>query len=268
MAAHHFSRCPQFPPRERMVQLLAEEKQKGADGKEEQKRDAVKTFFRDAALKMGLVDSPESWGILYARSCGDGNEKDGASTEEKVGSNKSEPSSSPSRPTRRETRYRKRLAKDASNASVKVSPRDREIATRNSAKVSPSPTATSHAPIKAPMGLGASAPLLTPTAANSDHYQGHDKEALQLVDPPTFESILNFPQGALRKKRGPNKGGGKTKTNEMRICIMCGLSCPTASNKKKRDGDDTPVVPAQNSCLLYTSPSPRDKRQSRMPSSA
>ena len=28
------------------------------------------------------------------------------------------------------------------------------------------------------------------------------------------------------------------------------------------------VVDAANSCLLYTSPSPRDKRQSRMPSSA
>ena len=26
--------------------------------------------------------------------------------------------------------------------------------------------------------------------------------------------------------------------------------------------------PSKNSCLLYTSPSPRDKRQSRMPSSA
>ena len=71
-------------------------------------------------------------------------------------------------------------------------------------------------------------------------------EALQLVEPPTFESVLNFPQGALRKKRGPKKGGKKTKTNDMRICIMCGLSCPTSSNKKKRDGNDTAVVPAQN----------------------
>ena len=38
--------------------------------------------------------------------------------------------------------------------------------------------------------------------------------------------------------------------------------------------NDTPVVPTGNNaikfntCLLYTSPSPRDKRQSRMPSSA
>ena len=33
--------------------------------------------------------------------------------------------------------------------------------------------------------------------------------------------------------------------------------------KMKVDGDDIAI-----SCLLYTSPSPRDKRQSRMPSSA
>ena len=31
---------------------------------------------------------------------------------------------------------------------------------------------------------------------------------------------------------------------------------------------DTLVVPILEDCLLYTSPSPRDKRQSRMPSSA
>ena len=39
---------------------------------------------------------------------------------------------------------------------------------------------------------------------------------------------------------------------------------------KGRDGCRTPMVWTSNSthCLLYTSPSPRDKRQSRMPSSA
>ena len=33
-------------------------------------------------------------------------------------------------------------------------------------------------------------------------------------------------------------------------------------------GDKSKVAPLTLSCLLYTSPSPRDKRQSRMPSSA
>ena len=32
--------------------------------------------------------------------------------------------------------------------------------------------------------------------------------------------------------------------------------------------DQAPLSPEDYSCLLYTSPSPRDKRQSRMPSSA
>ena len=39
-----------------------------------------------------------------------------------------------------------------------------------------------------------------------------------------------------------------------------------ASDKAKIDKDAVDMV--INSCLLYTSPSPRDKRQSRMPSSA
>ena len=34
------------------------------------------------------------------------------------------------------------------------------------------------------------------------------------------------------------------------------------------DGDTTDTLAERNDCLLYTSPSPRDKRQSRMPSSA
>ena len=33
-------------------------------------------------------------------------------------------------------------------------------------------------------------------------------------------------------------------------------------------GESPNIIPDYTSCLLYTSPSPRDKRQSRMPSSA
>ena len=40
-------------------------------------------------------------------------------------------------------------------------------------------------------------------------------------------------------------------------------------NNQKKYGWMEPISTVQdNSCLLYTSPSPRDKRQSRMPSSA
>ena len=37
---------------------------------------------------------------------------------------------------------------------------------------------------------------------------------------------------------------------------------------KKRHGDLADVVDGLSSCLLYTSPSPRDRQKSRMPSSA
>ena len=40
------------------------------------------------------------------------------------------------------------------------------------------------------------------------------------------------------------------------------------SKGKHREADDRPFGGGAGICLLYTSPSPRDKRQSRMPSSA
>ena len=52
-----------------------------------------------------------------------------------------------------------------------------------------------------------------------------------------------------------------------RLQELTGLTRPTVSaamNSLLEQGDAL----EQESCLLYTSPSPRDKRQSRMPSSA
>ena len=59
------------------------------------------------------------------------------------------------------------------------------------------------------------------------------------------------------------------------------LNTPTtssgnSSSSEEEDGPPIQIVPLDNplpnimaqACLLYTSPSPRDKRQSRMPSSA
>ena len=48
------------------------------------------------------------------------------------------------------------------------------------------------------------------------------------------------------------------------ICHMNGFFPET----KVRSQDFNEIVRNQYNCLLYTSPSPRDKRQSRMPSSA
>ena len=53
----------------------------------------------------------------------------------------------------------------------------------------------------------------------------------------------------------------KSSESILRKCVHCGMcnaTCPTfCVNGEELEG-----------CLLYTSPSPRDKRQSRMPSSA
>ena len=53
------------------------------------------------------------------------------------------------------------------------------------------------------------------------------------------------------------------------IGVLCGLTFARLI-QDKLDGwkqDRLPLLPL-GTCLLYTSPSPRDKRQSRMPSSA
>ena len=50
-----------------------------------------------------------------------------------------------------------------------------------------------------------------------------------------------------------------------------GSQCIVVAIDAKKNGDKWEVFThggRNNSCLLYTSPSPRDKRQSRMPSSA
>ena len=49
--------------------------------------------------------------------------------------------------------------------------------------------------------------------------------------------------------------------------LQCG-SCERVWFYKPKNESEAPLTLNENICLLYTSPSPRDKRQSRMPSSA
>ena len=66
-----------------------------------------------------------------------------------------------------------------------------------------------------------------------------------------------------------NIGGGELKELKPRILVMgIGGAGGNAINAMIKDGLQGVEFVAVNTCLLYTSPSPRDKRLSRMPSSA
>ena len=54
------------------------------------------------------------------------------------------------------------------------------------------------------------------------------------------------------------------KRNEAESTTQGGIIIPDSSQEKPLEA----TVVSVGACLLYTSPSPRDKRQSRMPSSA
>ena len=71
----------------------------------------------------------------------------------------------------------------------------------------------------------------------------------------------------------------QNQTHKYTTCYMCACRCGikvTLEDEKIRFIQGNPNHPVNkgvlcakgNACLLYTSPSPRDKRQSRMPSSA
>ena len=70
---------------------------------------------------------------------------------------------------------------------------------------------------------------------------------------------LNIKKGEIFAMLGPN-GAGKTTL----ISIICGIVKPSSGKVTVEDFD----IIEDYSCLLYTSPSPRDMRRSRMPSSA
>ena len=64
-------------------------------------------------------------------------------------------------------------------------------------------------------------------------------------------------------------------TTKWHIAILCSFILAACSGQEHAEQDlelslvdDMPIALENNSCLLYTSPSPRDRTRSRMPSSA
>ena len=85
------------------------------------------------------------------------------------------------------------------------------------------------------------------------------------AEPWLYPMSLALQGGAVTVLLGATQAG---KTSLMRL--MAGLDVPT-QGRVLVDGADVTGVPVRKrdvSCLLYTSPSPRDTERSRMPSSA
>ena len=83
-----------------------------------------------------------------------------------------------------------------------------------------------------------------------------------------FEVSVSLPKNAKKK------GKVYSKWDSVRKCGECGASTRLRLSYTKKQGvyvdyeDPIKEEDEFEPCLLYTSPSPRDKRQSRMPSSA
>ena len=84
-------------------------------------------------------------------------------------------------------------------------------------------------------------------------------------DKPNFQAFADNQMGELIKaqQRGYNKKFFKPENTNLKPSNLY-------QEYLKKTGilRDPSISNTNNSCLLYTSPSPRDKRQSRMPSSA
>ena len=74
--------------------------------------------------------------------------------------------------------------------------------------------------------------------------------------------VTEADKGLIQVRFGELVIGGVTQANRV-------IAFPTSALEIVEESDEpVPIETRAQTCLLYTSPSPRDKRQSRMPSSA
>ena len=89
-----------------------------------------------------------------------------------------------------------------------------------------------------------------------------DKDAIRAATHPIWIEPLDEPDEQWRELRL----GFDTKARLLETVVVCAADGDEALiHAMKARAEYTALLPT---CLLYTSPSPRDKRQSRMPSSA
>ena len=99
--------------------------------------------------------------------------------------------------------------------------------------------------------------------------------ALPIYPPVTTQvgvPIVNIP-GCVTAHKDSNKNTNLKNEDDKGTMTLCDAGTPSYSpidydaNKIKLE-QEPPPPPAYKACLLYTSPSPRDRQKSRMPSSA
>ena len=85
--------------------------------------------------------------------------------------------------------------------------------------------------------------------------------ALKVDSPPGLTNFVMFDQGKPQKNKngGPDPGPMQPSSSD---------SSSSASSCNSDSDNDKWIASLKMSCLLYTSPSPRDRQKSRMPSSA
>ena len=98
------------------------------------------------------------------------------------------------------------------------------------------------------------------------------KDDHDLIDEETLSNMTVVDLREMCKNLQLMVSGNKSKLIE-RIIESKGLEKPEKELEIEQvllleDDEEETIVKENNICLLYTSPSPRDKRQSRMPSSA
>ena len=106
------------------------------------------------------------------------------------------------------------------------------------------------------------------------------RQFIHQMDPPDADAIEGLPPSiAIQPAQASSSKDSVASAAELTPLLSLLFSkvanavCPSCKKPAERHSRDTIVWAIQNlpegtRCLLYTSPSPRDKRQSRMPSSA
>ena len=101
----------------------------------------------------------------------------------------------------------------------------------------------------------------------------HMMSVAQLLQQQQHSSSSTAAAAQQRRRRRRTRRSTARSTSNVVPCLHCqipqsGLEKRLSGLLKKRKKKATCTLPTSNTCLLYTSPSPRDRQKSRMPSSA